>query len=87
MSELCYRLSLLEGITPFHDSFLTFACTVRFCPAPEKKMRRIRDELTASSIRDEEFVEGNTFHEYSTATNSKILGYTVSGSLARIESD
>jgi hypothetical protein len=46
-------------------------------------MRRIRDEFTAKSIRDEVFVEGNTFHEYSTATNSRILDYTISNSLAR----
>jgi hypothetical protein len=50
-------------------------------------MRRIRDELTASSVRDEVSVEGNMFHEYSTATNSKILGYTVSDSLIRTGSD
>ena len=50
-------------------------------------MRRISDELTASNIRDEIFVEGNTFHEYSTATSNKILGYNVSSSLTRIESD
>ena len=44
-------------------------------------MRIIRDEFTAKSIRDEVFVEGNTFHEYSTATKSRILDYTLSNSL------
>ena len=85
MFEICYRPSLLEGMGLFHYICLIFAFTVRFCPAPDRKMRRIRDKLTASSIRDEVFVEGNTFHEYSTATNSNILGYTVSNSSTRIE--
>jgi len=45
---------------------------------PEKKMKRIREEFAAKSIRDEVFVEGNTFHEYSIATRSRILDHTLS---------
>ena len=50
---------------------------------PVKKMKEIRDEFTTKSTRDEVFVEGYTFQEYSTATKSKILEYTLSGSLTR----
>jgi len=46
-------------------------------------MREISDEFTAKRIRDEVFVEGNTFHEYSTAINSRILEHTLSGSFVR----
>jgi len=70
-----------------HDIFLTFPCTVRFLPAPEKNTRRISNELAVRSIRDEMFVEGNTFHEYSTAANSRTLDDPVSNSLTRNESD
>ena len=87
MLELYYRASLLEGTGLIHDVFSTFICIVRFCPAPEKKMRRINDELAAKSTRDEVFVEGNTFHEYSAAANSRILSDPVSNSLTQNESD
>jgi len=50
-------------------------------------MRKISDEFTVKSIRDEVFVEGNTFHEYSTAINSRILEHTLSGSLAQKKTD
>jgi len=46
-------------------------------------MRKIINEFAAKSIRDEVFVEGNTFHEYSTTINSRILEHTLSGSLTR----
>ena len=87
MFELCYRSSLLECMTSIHDVFLTFACTIGFFPVPDRKTKRIREELAAKRIRDEVFVEGNTFHEYSTAINSRILGYAVSDGLTRNESD
>lgn len=48
-------------------------------------MRKIRAELAARSIRDEIFVEGNTFHEYSIVTNSRILGYMVNDKSTRGE--
>ena len=70
-------------MAPIYDTFSTFARNVRFRPAPERKVRRIRVELAAKSRRDEMFVEGNTFHEYSIVTNNRILDYTVSDKLAR----
>ena len=48
-------------------------------------MRRIRTELAARSIRDEMFVEGNTFHEYSIVANNRILGFTVNDKSTRGE--
>jgi hypothetical protein len=49
-------------------------------------MRRTRDELAASSIREEVFVEGNTFHEYSTAIKSRTLYRTVNNDSRKSES-
>lgn len=40
---------------------------------PEKKTKEIRDKFAVKSVRDEVFVEGNTFHEYSMAIKSRIL--------------
>jgi hypothetical protein len=46
-------------------------------------MSRTRDEFADKSVSDEVVVEGNTFHEHSTATNRRILGRMFSDSSTR----
>ena len=87
MLSPCYRRSLPENRHRIYDTFSTFSGIIRFWLMPEKKMSRIRDKLAVSSVREETFVEGNTFHEYSTAISSRILDKKVSNGLMGSGSD